>query len=108
VYVRDVTKAQKICDIYQDTTDITFLQGLSTIGTEGKIRLHVPPAGGAPLLPHRVLSTHTVATLIEDGIAILTDKKGGAPFHRKQRYKKQTHIVIHPLERNIEMPARRA
>lgn len=82
-----------------------ILKAISTIGTEGKIRIHFSPAGRAPLLPHWPLSTHTVATFIEDGVAMATDQKGGAPFHRKQGYKKQAHIVIYPLERNIEMPA---
>lgn len=85
--------------------EITLLKSLPTIGAEGKIRIHLPPTGGALHLPHGPFSTNTVATFIEDGVAIVTDKKGDAPFHRKQRYKKQAHIVIYPLEGNIEMPA---
>ena len=45
---------------------------------------------------------------IEDSVTIATYQKGGTPFHRKDGDKKQAHIMIHPLERNLKLPARGA
>lgn len=89
---------------YWQHTYVT-LKELSAIGAEGETPVHFPPTRRAPHLPYWLLSTHTVAAFIEDGIAMVTDQKGDALFHRKQRYKKQAHIVIYPLKRDVKMPA---
>jgi hypothetical protein len=100
-----VKKIYSSGDTCRITTDSALLKRLSTVRAEGKIRLHLPAARGAPLLPPLSLSIHTVTGFVENSVAMVTDQKGDASFYRKNGDKEKAHIVIYPLERNTKLPA---
>jgi hypothetical protein len=85
-----------------------LLKGLSTIGAKGKIPLHCPSAVRADILRRRSLKIRARAMLINDSFAVFAEQKWGAPFDRKQGDKEQAHVMVHPLEINLHMPAGRA
>ena len=87
------------------TTDINLLEFLSTVRTEGKIPLHCPSAGRADIPRRRLLKIGARAMLIDDRIAVFAEQERGAPLDRKQGDKKQAHVMVHPLEINLHMPA---
>ena len=82
-----------------------MLKRLSAVRTIGKIPLHYPSTERTDILRRRVLKIRARAVLINDSFAVFAEQERRAPFDRKQGDKEQAHVMVHPLEINLHMPA---